>query len=139
VAEEGGPCGGLAGFCGRVDAGQTEAEVDALAGAGVDAIKLYVTVRPDTARRACARAHARGLSVFMHQHATWGAEAALAGVDSVEHVNVFGQLAPEGFWLAEPAKLNPFEYGGLLWRLLGDLHPRADPRRRLFNALLPRP
>jgi hypothetical protein len=28
-----------------------------------------------------ARAHARGLPVFMHQHATWGAEAALAGVD----------------------------------------------------------
>jgi len=31
----------------------------------------------------------------MHQHATWGSEAALAGVDSVEHLNVFGQLAPQ--------------------------------------------
>src|SRR5437016_520860 len=101
----------------------TEAEIDALADAGVDGIKLYVTVRADTARRACARAHARGLPVFMHQHATRGAEAALAGVDSVEHVNVFGQLAPAGFWLAEPAKLNPFEYGGWLWRWLGDLDP----------------
>src|SRR5262245_65776944 len=72
----------------------------------------------------------------MHQHATWGAEAALAGVDSVEHVNVFGQLAPQGFWLAEPAKLNPFEYGGWLWRWLGDLDPRADAVRRLYDGLI---
>ena len=136
MLEEGELYGGFAGFCRRFDAAHTEAEVDALAGAGVDAIKLYVTVRPDTARRACARAHARGLPVFMHQHATWGAEAALAGVDSVEHVNVFGQLAPEGFWLAEPGKLNPFEYGGWLWRWLGDLDPRADAVRRLYDALI---
>jgi imidazolonepropionase-like amidohydrolase len=136
MLEEGEPYAGFAGFCRRFDAARTEAEVDALADAGVDAIKLYVTVRPDTARRACARAHARGLPVFMHQHATWGAEAALAGVDSVEHVNVFGQLAPQGFWLAEPAKLNPFEYGGWLWRWLGDLDPRADAVRRLYDGLI---
>ncbi len=127
---------GFAGFCRRFDSARTEAEVDALADAGVDAIKLYVTVRADTARRACARAHARGLPVFMHQHATWGAEAALAGVDSVEHVNVFGQLAPQGFWLAEPAKLNPFEYGGWLWRWLGEIDPRADAVRRLYDGLI---
>ena len=72
----------------------------------------------------------------MHQHATWGAEAALAGVDSVEHVNVFGQLAPQGFWLAEPAKVSPFEYGGWLWRWLGDLDPRADAVRRLYDGLI---
>jgi imidazolonepropionase-like amidohydrolase len=136
MLEEGEMYAGFAGFCRRFDSVRTEAEVDALAGAGVDAIKLYVTVRPDTARRACARAHARGLPVFMHQHATWGAEAALAGVDSVEHVNVFGQLAPPGFWLAEPAKLNPFEYGGWLWRWLGDLDPRSDAVRRLYDGLI---
>lgn len=136
MLEEGEMYAGFAGFCRRFDSVRTEAEVDALADAGVDAIKLYVTVRPDTARRACARAHARGLPVFMHQHATWGAEAALAGVDSVEHVNVFGQLAPQGFWLAEPAKLNPFEYGGWLWRWLGDLDPRSDAVRRLYDALI---
>jgi len=136
MLEEGEMYAGFAGFCRRFDSVRTEAEVDALADAGVDAIKLYVTVRPDTARRACARAHARGLPVFMHQHATWGAEAALAGVDSVEHVNVFGQLAPQGFWLAEPAKLNPFEYGGWLWRWLGDLDPRSDAVRRLYDGLI---
>jgi imidazolonepropionase-like amidohydrolase len=136
MLEEGEVYEGFAGFCRRFDSARTEAEVDALADAGVDAIKLYVTVRPDTARRACARAHARGLLVFMHQHATWGAEAALAGVDSVEHVNVFGQLAPPGFWLAEPAKLNPFEYGGWLWRWLGDLDPRDDSVRRLYDGLI---
>jgi len=136
MLEEGEMYGGFAGFCRRFDSARTEAEVDALADAGVDGIKLYVTVTPDTARRACARAHARGLPVFMHQHATWGAEAALAGVDSVEHVNVFGQLAPQGFWLAEPAKLNPFEYGGWLWRWLGDLDPRADAVRRLYDGLI---
>jgi len=90
------------GFCRRFDAARTEAAVDALADAGVDGIKLYVTVRPTPRVARASRAHARGLPVFMHQHATWGAEAALAGVDSVEHVNVFGQLAPQGFWLAEP-------------------------------------
>jgi imidazolonepropionase-like amidohydrolase len=136
MLEEGEMYAGFAGFCRRFDSVRTEAEVDALADAGVDAIKLYVTVRPDTALRACARAHARGLPVFMHQHATWGAEAALAGVDSVEHVNVFGQLAPQGFWLAEPAKLNPFEYGGWLWRWLGDLEPRSDAVRRLYDGLI---
>jgi imidazolonepropionase-like amidohydrolase len=136
MLEEGEVYEGFAGFCRRFDSARTEAEVDALADAGVDAIKLYVTVRPDTARRACARTHARGLPVFMHQHATWGAEAALAGVDSVEHVNVFGQLAPPGFWLAEPAKLNPFEYGGWLWRWLGDLDPRDDSVRRLYDGLI---
>src|SRR5712691_4849877 len=136
MLEEGEMYPGFAGFCRRFDATRTEAEVDALADAGVDGIKLYVTVRPDTSRRACTRAHERGLPVFMHQHATCGAEAALAGVDSVEHVNVFGQLAPEGFWLAEPAKLNPFEYGGWLWRWLGDLDPRSDAVRRLYDGLI---
>jgi imidazolonepropionase-like amidohydrolase len=136
MLEEGELYPGFAGFCRRFDSGRTEAEVDGLADAGVDAIKLYVTVRPDTARRACARAHARGLPVFMHQHATSGLEAALAGVDSVEHVNVFGQLAPAGFELAEPAKLNPFEYGGWLWRWLGDLDPRSDAVRRLYDGLI---
>src|SRR2546429_5732232 len=72
----------------------------------------------------------------MHQHAPWGAEAAQAGVASVEHGNVFGQLAPQGFWLAEPAKLNPFEYGGWLWRWLDDLDPRADAVRRLYDRLI---
>jgi imidazolonepropionase-like amidohydrolase len=136
MLEEGEVYTGFAGFCRRFDAVRVEAEVDALADAGVDGIKLYVTVRPDTARRACVRAHARGLPVFMHQHATCGAEAALAGVDSVEHVNVFGQLAPQGFELAEPAKLNPFEYGGWLWRWLGDLEPRSDAVRRLYDDLI---
>jgi len=136
MLEEGEMYEGFAGFCRRFDSANTETEVDALADAGVDGVKLYVTVRPDTARRACARAHARGLPVFMHQHATWGAEAALAGVDSVEHVNVFGQLAPSGYWLAEPAKLNPFEYGGWLWRWLGELEPRSDAVRRLYDGLL---
>ncbi|PYN42955.1 MAG: hypothetical protein DMD95_15305 [Candidatus Rokuibacteriota bacterium] len=54
----------------------------------------------------------------------------------VEHLNVFGQLAPEGFWLAEPAKLNPFEYGGWLWRWLGDLDPSSDAVRRLYDGLI---
>src|SRR3989441_3987958 len=136
MLEEGEMSRGFAGFGRGFDATRPEAEVDALADGGVDGIKLYVPVRPDTARRACTRAHERGLPVFMHQHATCGAEAALAGVDSVEHVNVFGQLAPEGFWLAEPATLNPFEYGGWLWRWLGDLDPRSDAVRRLYDGLI---
>src|SRR6266850_4600137 len=136
MLEEGEVYPGFAGFCRHVDAERIEAEVDGLADAGVDGIKLYVTTRPETARRACARAHARGLPVFMHQHATWGAEAAQAGVDSVEHLNVFGQLAPQALKMAEPGKLTPFEYGGWLWRWFGDLDPRADHVRRLYDALI---
>ena len=136
MLEEGDPYPGFAGFCRRFAAERTEDEVDGLADAGVDGIKLYITVRPDTTRRACARAHARGLPVFMHQHATSGVEAALAGVDSVEHMNVFGQLAPAGFHLAEPAKLNPFEYGGWLWRWLDALNPRSDAVHRLYDGLI---
>src|SRR5713101_1785965 len=111
MLEEGEMYPGFAGLCRRFDATRTEAEVDGLADAGVDGIKLYVTVRPDTARRACTRAHERGLPVF-------------------------GHLAPEGFWLAEPATLNPFEYGGWLWRWLGDLDPRSDAVRRLYDGLI---
>src|SRR5215468_1792397 len=136
MLEEGDPYPGFAGFCRRFAAERTEDEVDGLADAWVDGIKLYISVRPDTTRRACARAHARGLPVFMHQHATSGVEAALAGVDSVEHRNVFGQLAPAGFHLAEPAKLNPFEYGGWLWRWLDALEPRSDVVRRLYDGLI---
>ncbi len=136
MLEESEPYQGFASFCRRIDAGRIEAEVDALADAGVDGIKLYVTVRAETARRACRHAHARGLPVFMHQHATWGAEAAAAGVDCVEHINVFGALAPEKLRPPEPARLTPFEYGGWLWSWLGDLDPRADAVRRLHEALI---
>src|SRR3989475_10516340 len=136
MLEEGDPYPGFAGFCRRFDAERTEAEVDALGDAGVDGIKLYVTVRPETARRACTRAHARGLPVFMHQHATSGVEAALAGVDSVEHVNVFGQLAPAGFHLAEPAKLSPFEYGGGRRHWLPTPPPRPAAVHRLYDGLV---
>jgi len=60
MLEEGEMYPGFAGFCRRFDATRTEAEVDALADAGVDGIKLYVTVRPDTAPpRLHARARAR--------------------------------------------------------------------------------
>jgi hypothetical protein len=38
-----------------------EDEVAALADAGVDAIKLYISVRPETARRAVRAAHARAI------------------------------------------------------------------------------
>src|SRR5215218_2862035 len=84
-----------------------EEEVAALADAGADAIKLYVTVTPETARRA--------VRVFMHQQATWGADAADAGVDCLEHLMVFGGLAPEGD-RPDAARMTPFEYGGWLWR-----------------------
>jgi imidazolonepropionase-like amidohydrolase len=136
MLEEGEPYAGFAAFCRHIDAGKIETEVDGLADAAVDGVKLYVTVRPETARRACARAHARGLPVFMHQHATWGAEAAAAGVDCVEHLNVFGQLAPPELRPAEPGRLTPFEYGGWLWRWLGDIDPRSDGVRRLYDALI---
>ena len=136
LLEESASFEGFAGFSRRIDAEKIEAEVDALAEADVDGIKLYVTVRPETAKRACRCAHARGLPVFMHQHATWGAEAAAAGVDCVEHINVFGALAPAELWPADPGRMTPFEYGGWLWSWLGDLDVRTDAVRRLYDALI---
>src|SRR5205085_326855 len=59
--EEGEPYAGFAHMSRRVDAAHIEAAIDELADAGVNAIKLYVTITPGTAERACARAQERGL------------------------------------------------------------------------------
>jgi len=134
--EEGEPYAGFAHMSRRVDGAHIEDAVDELADAGVDAIKLYVTIRPETAGRACARARARGLRVFMHQQETWGADAADAGVDCVEHMMVFGELAPESIRPPEPGRLTPFEYGGWMWRWLPDVDPRGDAVARLFDRLI---
>lgn len=134
--EEGEPYAGFAHLSRRVDGAHIEDAVDELADAGVDAIKLYVTITPGTAERACARARARGLRVFMHQQETWGADAADAGVDCVEHMMVFGALAPEALRPPEPGRLTPFEYGGWMWRWLADVDPRGDAVTRLFDRLI---
>ena len=134
--EEGEPYAGFAHMARRVDGAHIEDAIDELADAGVHAIKLYVTIKPGTAERACARARARGLRVFMHQQETWGADAAEAGVDCVEHMMVFGALAPEAIRPPEPGRLTPFEYGGWMWRWLADVDPRADAVSRLFDRLI---
>ena len=134
--EEGEPYAGFAHMSRRVDGARIEHAVDELADAGVHAIKLYVTITPGTAERACARARDRGLRVFMHQQETWGADAADAGVDCVEHMMVFGVLAPEALRPPEPGRLTPFEYGGWMWRWLSDVDPRADAVTRLFDRLI---
>ena len=134
--EEGEPYAGFAHMSRRVDGARIEEAVDELADAGVHAIKLYVTIRPGTAERACARARARGLRVFMHQQETWGADAADAGVDCVEHMMVFGALAPEALRPPEPGRLTPFEYGGWMWRWLADVDPRDQAVTRLFDRLI---
>lgn len=127
---------GFAQMSREIDAARIEAEIDALAGAGADAVKLYVTIRPQTARRAAARAHAHGLRVFMHQQATWGADAAEAGVDCLEHLMLFGELAPEAERPEQPGTLTPFEYGGWLWRVLTEADPRGPAVQRLYERML---
>jgi imidazolonepropionase-like amidohydrolase len=134
--EEGEPYEGFAHMSRRVDAARIEEAVDQLARASVDAVKLYVTIRPETARRACARARSHGLRVFMHQQATWGAEAAEAGVDCVEHMMVFGQLAPESQRPPDAGRLTPFEYGGWMWRWLADVDPESNAVTRLFDRMI---
>jgi len=136
LLEEGELFEGFAGFSRTIDAARIEDTVDGLADAGVAGVKLSVTVRRETAKRACERAHARGLPVFMHQHATWGADAAAAGVDSVEHLNVFGALGPERNRPPDAGRLTPFEYGGWMWRWFPDIDPRSDAVRRLYDGLL---
>jgi imidazolonepropionase-like amidohydrolase len=134
--EEGDPYEGFAHMSRRVDAAYIEEAIDGLAHAGVDTIKLYVTIRPDTARRACARARSHGLRVFLHQQATWGTDAADAGVDCVEHMMVFGQLAPESLRPPDAGRLTPFEYGGWMWRWLADVDPGGDAVARLLDRLV---
>jgi imidazolonepropionase-like amidohydrolase len=112
-----------------------EDEVAALADAGVDAIKLYITVRAETARRAVRTAHERGLRVFMHQQATWGADAADAGVDCLEHLMVFGDLAPEGD-RPDAGRMTPFEYGGWLWRWFHEVDVDGPRARDLIGRLV---
>ncbi len=136
LLEEGKAFAGFAHMSREIDAGQIEAEVDRLAEAGADAVKLYITIRPDTARRAAARAHAHGLRVFMHQQATWGADAAEAGVDCLEHLMVFGELAAPAERPEQPGTLTPFEYGGWLWRVLTEADPRGPAVQRLYERLL---
>jgi imidazolonepropionase-like amidohydrolase len=134
--EEGEPYAGFAHMARRIEAARIEDAIDDLADAGVHAIKLYVTITPGTAERACARARERGLRVFMHQQETWGADAADAGVDCVEHMMVFGVLAPEALRPPEPGRLTPFEYGGWMWRWLADIDPGSEAVTRLFDRLI---
>jgi imidazolonepropionase-like amidohydrolase len=136
LLEEGEPYAGFAHMSQRIDAARIEDEVDRLADAGVNGIKLYITVRPETARRACVRAHARGLPVFMHQQATWGAEAVEAGVDCVEHMMVFGDLAPAHLRPTDASRLTPYEYGGWMWRWLPDLDTSSDRVARLLDRMI---
>lgn len=136
LLEEGELFAGFAHFSQRVDAARIEEEVDRLADAGVDGIKLYITIRPETARRAAARAHARGLKVFMHQQATWGADAADAGVDCLEHLMVFGDLAPAHERPADPGAMTPFQYGGWMWRWMLDVDTRSDAVKRTYERML---
>ena len=136
LLEEGSLFEGFAGMSRHFDADRVEAEIDRLADAGVDAIKLYITVRPETARRAAVRSHARGLPVFMHQQATWGADAADAGVDCLEHVMAFSELSPEEGRPEDPGAMTPFEYGGWMWRWLPDVDPRSPAVGRMFERML---
>ncbi|HEY0783111.1 MAG TPA: amidohydrolase family protein, partial [Thermoanaerobaculia bacterium] len=60
-------------------------EVDRQVAAGVDAVKLYSALPPAAARAAIAEAHARGIPAIGHLGATTWSEAALAGIDGIEH------------------------------------------------------
>ncbi|MFN8558421.1 MAG: amidohydrolase family protein [Dehalococcoidia bacterium] len=132
ILEQGEVFEGFAHISRRIDAARVEAEVDALADAGMDAIKLYVTITPDTARRAVARAHGRGLPVFMHQQATWGADAADAGVDCLEHIFPFAEFTPDDP-RPDATQMNPFQFGGWMWRWLPDIDPRSEQIQRFYE------
>jgi imidazolonepropionase-like amidohydrolase len=112
-----------------------EEEVAALVEAGADAIKLYITVTPATARRAADVSHALGRRVFMHQQATWGADAADAGIDCLEHLMVFGGLAPEE-GRPDAGRMTPFEYGGWLWRWFHEVDLAGPRVRSLIGRLV---
>lgn len=134
MLEEGEPYEGFASFSHRMTR-PVEDEVNRLADQGVDAIKLYITIRPETARRAVRAAHFRGLPVFMHGQATWGDDAATAGVDGLEHLMAFGALAPVAE-RPDAARMTPFEYGGWLWHTLAGVDVEAPAARTLVQRLV---
>lgn len=74
---------------GRVHARAEEVagSVDELAGAGVDAIKLYVNLSPEQIASAVVAAHRRGLRVLAHLGSVPAQVAARAGVDEIEHLS----------------------------------------------------
>lgn len=136
VIEEREPYPPFAHFSYRLPASERVAEVvDRFADEGVDAIKLYISVQAETVRRAAEAAHRRGLRVFMHQQATWGAEAAENGVDCLEHLMVFGDLAPSKN-RPDAATMTPFEYGGWLWRWLPDLDLNSPEVNRIIERIV---
>src|SRR5215470_4783282 len=45
-------------------------------------------------------------------------------------------LAPDALRPPEAGRLTPFEYGGWMWRWLGDVDPRGDAVVRLFDRLI---
>jgi imidazolonepropionase-like amidohydrolase len=72
----------------------------------------------------------------MHQQATWGADAADAGVDCLEHLMVFGDLAPEHERPEDPGAMTPFQYGGWMWRWLPEVDTRSDRVKRTFARMI---
>ena len=68
------------------DASDARAQVDDLADAGVDLVKVYHWITPDLARAVVEAAHARGLPVAYHPGLLSVGEAVGLGVDQIEHL-----------------------------------------------------
>lgn len=67
------------------DPEQASDAVDELADAGVDAVKIYLSVHEPVMARIIKRAHERGLLVTAHLGHVAASRAAVLGIDSIEH------------------------------------------------------
>lgn len=76
-------------YIGRAHVGPTEiaTSVHELAGAGVDAIKLYANVTAEQMHAAARAAHGHDLPVVAHLGEAGVADAVRAGVDEIEHLS----------------------------------------------------
>lgn len=78
--------------------------VRALHGMGVSAIKVREKITPDLLRGITEEAHRLGLPVTGHIRRTDAREAALAGIDGLEHMTGIVQAIADGPRLEEPGK-----------------------------------
>jgi imidazolonepropionase-like amidohydrolase len=132
----GGPWSGLRAMSSAAEARQN---VQALADAGVDFIKIYAWMGPELAQATIDEAHRLGLTVAAHVgHALTVSEALELGVDAFEHVRIGRELVPADRLdelFALPVRRHDAMVSFAPWRFIDPGSPAA---RELIGRLVDR-
>lgn len=104
-----------------------KSQVNRLSVEGVDLVKAYANVRPDTLKWIVEEAHARGLKVAGHLGATRATDAIDIGVDSLEHAFT---LIDESF-IDDQSALKDLDQNRKLLRIWSTVDLNSDAVRSL--------